>query len=283
MRYSVEIFPPKSSADNKEVVDLSVPFLSDGASFISLTYGAGGSSRNRSRSAVLAMALAGIPTAAHITAASASKEDVDHSLAIWLNTGITRFVVLRGDNGAPGAPFEAHPDGYASSIELIERIAELGAKEISVACYPNGHPDHQGGDSDLDYLKRKADAGATEAITQFFFNAEDYFRFRDRCADARVGLNIVPGILPIFNFTKVAQFATKCGEPIPQWLTDRFAGLDAQPDVRQQVAVASAASLIDKLRDADVPRVHIYSCNDSELTRSIGRLISFPAEKQNAA
>ena len=279
MRYSVEIFPPK----NEDVVDLAVPLLSDGASFISLTSGARGSSRNRSRSAALAMALAGIPTAAHITAASASRDDVDHSLAIWLNTGITRFVVLRGDNGKIDAPFRQHTGGYGSSIELIERVAELGANYISVACYPNGHPDHQGSDTDLDHLKRKVDAGATEAITQFFFDADDYFHFRDRCAAAGIGIDIIPGILPVFNVAKVAQFASRCGEPVPQWLTDRFSGLDAIPDVRHQVAVATAATLIDKLRQADVPRVHIYSCNDVDLTRAIGRLINFPQARKSAA
>lgn len=279
MRYSVEIFPPR----DQNVVDLAVPLLSDGASFISLTYGAGGSSRNRSRDAALKMALAGVPTAAHITAAGASKDEVDHSLAVWLNTGITRFVVLRGDHKDVGVPFEKHPEGYGSSLELIERVASLGGKQIAVACYPNGHPDDRGHDESLDFLKRKIDAGATEAITQFFFNTDDYLRYRGRCADAGIGIDIIPGILPVFHGTKVAQFATKCGEPIPQWLTDRFAGLDATPDVRQQVAVATAATMIETLREYDVPRVHIYSCNDAELTRAIGRVINVPERRQNAA
>lgn len=280
MRYSVEIFPPKE----QDPIDLAVPFISAGASFISVTYGAGGSSRNRSRSAVLSLALSGVPTAAHITAVGESRDEIDSSLAIWLNTGVTRFVALRGDATAgPGEPFEPHPNGYKSSIELIERIAELGGKQISVAAYPNGHPDQQGGDSDLDYLKRKVDAGATEAITQFFFDADDYLRFRDRCAAAGIGIDIVPGILPIFNFAKVAMFATKCGEPLPQWLIDRFAGLDAKPDIRHQIAVATASALVDRLREEDAPRIHLYSVNNADLAMAVGRLITFPEATANAA
>lgn len=279
MRYSVEIFPPK----NGDVRGLAIPFLSAGASHISLTYGAGGSSRGRSRDAALTLALGGVPTAAHITIAGQTRDEIDNVLATWINTGIRRFVALRGDGEGPGLPFEPHPDGYQSSVELIERIAGLGASEIAVAAYPNRHPDDQGGDSDLDFLKRKVDAGATEIITQFFFEAEAYLRFRDRCVAAGIETPIIPGVLPVFNVVKVASFAKKCGEPLPRWLISRFAGLDSSPDMRQQIAVATAGQLIDRLRGEGLERVHLYSCNDAELTLAVCRLIAFPENAGRAA
>ncbi|MEQ8666274.1 MAG: methylenetetrahydrofolate reductase [Rhodospirillales bacterium] len=279
MRYSVEIFPPKDG----DVRKLAIPFLSAGASHISLTYGAGGSSRGRSREAALTLAIGGVPTAAHITIAGQTREEVDNTLAMWINTGIRRFVALRGDGDGPGLPFTPHSDGYQSSVELIERIHGLGASQIAVAAYPNRHPDDQGGDSDLDYLKRKIDAGATEVITQFFFEAEAYLRFRDRYVAAGLDAPLVPGILPVFNVVKVASFAKKCGEPLPRWLISRFAGLDANPEMRQQIAVATAGRLIDRLRSEGLDRVHLYSCNDAELTLAVCRLLAFPEEAGKAA
>ena len=279
MRYSVEIFPPKDG----DVRRLAIPFLSAGASHISLTYGAGGSSRGRSRDAALTLAIGGVPTAAHITIAGQTRDEVDNTLATWINTGIRRFVALRGDGDGPGLPFTPHPDGYQSSVELIERIHGLGASQITVAAYPNRHPDDQGGDSDLDHLKRKIDAGGTEITTQFFFEAEPFLRFRDRCTAAGIDVPIIPGILPIFNVVKVASFAQKCGEPLPRWLISRFAGLDANPDMRQQIAVATAGQLIDRLRSEGHERVHLYSCNDTELTLAVCRLLAFPEQSGKAA
>ncbi len=279
MKLSVEIYPPKSG----DCRDLAVTFVRAGARHISVTYGAGGSSRERSKSATLGLAYAGVPVSAHITAAGQSREEIDQTLSMWFRAGIRRFVALRGDGDGPGEPFRPHPDGYASSLDLIARVRDLGAKDISVAAYPNGHPDSRGPDADLDFLKQKRDAGATEAITQFFFNSDDYFRFRDRCTAANVGLDIVPGIMPVFEFVKVAKFAKACGEPIPQWVTDRFAGLDADPDVRRQVAVATAVSLCERLDANDVSRIHVYSCNQAELAVAIARVLAFPEAPAKAA
>jgi len=279
MRFSVEIFPPREGP----VRDLAASFINAGARNVSLTYGAGGSSRARSVESALSLALTGIPTAAHVTVAGQTRDHIDGVLAMWINTGITRFVALRGDGTGPGEPFTPHPKGYESSLGPISRLAELGAKSIAVTAYPNRHPHDRGGDSDLEFLKRKVDAGATEAITQFFFDVEDYLRFRDRCRSAGIGIDIVPGILPVFNVVKVSQFAQKCGEPLPRWLIDRFAGLDSDPEQRRKVAVATAANQITRLRSEGVDHVHLYSCNRTDLTLALCRLINFPDALETAA
>ena len=279
MKLSIEIFPPK----NGDTREIATSFLRAGASHISVTYGAGGSDQLLSKQESLSLAILGVPVTAHITVAGQTRQEVDEILSVWHRAGIRRFVALRGDGDGPGQPFTPHPDGYPSSIELIERIAQMGALQISVAAYPNGHPDSRSPDADLDFLKRKEDAGATEAITQFFFSADTYLRFRDRCAAAGIGLDFIPGIMPVFDFGKVASFARKCGEPIPSWVADRFDGLEEKPEMHYQVAAATAASLCERLASESVSRVHLYSCNRVDLTLAIARLITHPEPISKAA
>ncbi len=280
MKFSIEIYPPKES----DVAFVTNSLVGASADHISVTYGAGGStSRDRSVAVISRLCRAGVPTAAHITIANQSKETVDETLDRWNSEGVRRFVALRGDGDGPGKPFAPDQDGYTSSLELIEKIARYKDVEIAVAAYPNGHADSRGLASDIDYLKAKQDAGATEAITQFFFEPDAYLRFRDACVAQNVSIPVIPGILPVFDFAKVSKFANQCGEPIPEWLARRFHGLDFQPELRQNVAIATTATMCETLHHNGVERIHLYSCNQVNLAVALAHFITFPAQPKQAA
>ncbi len=211
--------------------------------------------------------------AAHLTCVNASREQTHEIIDNYANAGVRHIVALRGDPPAGATHFTPHPQGFANSAELVESIAERGDFGISVAAYPETHPAAKSAKADIDFLKRKVDAGADRAITQFFFDAETYLRFVDRVAAAGIDIPIIPGILPVTNFQRIVGFAKSCGATVPDWLGQVFEGLDDRPQVRQYVAASVTAELCTQLKNAGVRQFHFYTLNRWELTHAICRLL----------
>ncbi|MFC3096262.1 methylenetetrahydrofolate reductase [NAD(P)H] [Alteraurantiacibacter palmitatis] len=271
---SFEFFPArnaKAAADLQAAVARLVPA---GPSFMSVTYGAGGTTRDCSLATVEAL-LRGfsVPVAAHLTCAGASRAEVDAQARQFHAAGVRHIVALRGDGAEPGAPFTPHPDGYRNAAELVAGLTRIAPFEISVAAYPEVHPDALSAEADLDNLKRKLDAGATRALTQFFFTADAFLRFRDRAAAAGITAPIVPGILPVTNFAQTCKFARQCGAEVPGWMADLFAGLDQMPETRQLVAATLAAELCSQLYAGGVREFHFYTLNRADMTAALCHLL----------
>ena len=238
--------------------------------FVSVTYGAGGSTRARTHETVKRLVQeTSLTPAAHLTCVDASRGEVDDVVRAYRDAGIRHIVALRGD--APGAEtrYTPHPEGYRDAAELVAGIRRLGEFEISVAAYPEKHPDAPDLEADLDNLKRKIDAGASRAITQFFFNTDAYLRFVDRARAAGISVPIIPGILPVTNFARVKQFARRCGTSIPAQLHYLFDGLDDNPGIRKLLAASVAIAQCEELRKYGVRQFHFYTLNRAELTRAI--------------
>jgi len=266
---SFEFFPPKTipaSFRLHETVQSLAPLAPE---FVSVTYGAGGTTRKLTHEAALAIhTSAGLNVAAHLTCVEATR---DETLAIareYRAAGITDIVALRGDPPKGQSGFEPHPDGFATSVELISALKAEGGFKIRVGAYPDTHPDAPNAASGIEYLKRKFDAGADEAITQFFFEPERFLRFRDACADAGITQPILPGILPIENWTKARQFAQACGTPVPAWLDDAFPKAD-RDDRSELLSTAVATELCTTLIEQGAHHLHFYTLNKPELTRDI--------------
>jgi methylenetetrahydrofolate reductase (NADPH) len=272
---SFEFFPPKTPA-MEETLWRSIQRLAPlRPSFVSVTYGAGGSTRERTH-ATISRILAETPLrpAAHLTCVAASRADVDAVVRSYGEAGIRHIVALRGDPPeGVGARFEPHPEGYRNGAELVAAIREAGDFEISVAAYPEKHPESPSVAADIDMLKRKVDAGANRAITQFFFDNDLFLAYRDRVQAAGIDIPIVPGIQPVHSFAQVARFAAKAGASVPSWLADRFAGLDDDPETRQLVAAAVAAEQVLDLVDRGVREFHFYTMNRAELVYAICHLL----------
>jgi methylenetetrahydrofolate reductase (NADPH) len=242
--------------------------------FVSVTYGAGGSTRERTHKTVARIiAEAKLPAAAHLTCVDASRSETQAIAQQYWDAGVRHIVALRGDAGEPGAPFVPHSDGFRNAEELVHGLHQVAPFEISVAAYPEKHPDSPCAVSDLDNLKRKIDAGANRAITQFFFDAEVYLRFRDRAEAAGITVPIVPGILPVTNVAQARKFAGQCGAQIPAWMDGLFEGLDERPAARQLVAATVAAELCRKLYAGGVRQFHFYTLNRAELAYAICHLL----------
>ncbi len=255
--------------------------------FVSVTYGAGGSTRERTHATVKRILTeTDLAPAAHLTCVGASRAEVDAVVRTYRDSGVRHIVALRGDPPDDHTHFTPHPDGYRNAEDLVRRIRAIGDFEISVAAYPEVHPEAPSAQADLDNLKRKIDAGASRAITQFFFDPVVYLRFVDRARRAGISVPIVPGILPVTNFKRTLGFAAKCGARVPCWLADLFEDLDADPTTRNLVAAWVAAEQCRTLHDHGVRAFHFYTLNRAELTRSIchilglrpGRLPAFPGE-----
>jgi methylenetetrahydrofolate reductase (NADPH) len=271
---SFEFFPPKSEKMEAQLWDAVTQLKPLGPSFVSVTYGAGGSTRERTHATVARIiAEAKLPAAAHLTCVAASKAEIREVAEHYWEAGVRHIVALRGDAGEPGAPFTPHPEGYASAAELVAGLKEIAPFEISVAAYPETHPDAVSADADIDNLKRKLDAGATRAISQFFFSAETFFAFRDKCAAAGIDAPILPGILPVTNVAQARKFASACGAAIPAWMDGLFEGLDEQPGARQLVAATIAAELCRRLYAGGVRDFHFYTLNRPELAYAICHLL----------
>ena len=282
---SFEFFPPKDELAKQQLQQTVARLAPCSPRFVSLTYGAGGTSRERSVIAVQELASqTSLCIAAHLTCVGASKAEVDAVARTFLAAGVRHIVALRGDSGPPGAPFEPHPEGYRCAAELVAGLREIGAFEVSVAAYPETHPDAADAAADLDNLKRKIDAGASQALTQFFFSPDAYFRFRDRAAAAGIDVPIIPGILPVTNFQQTRKFAAACGSCLPDWMAAVFDGLDDHPDTRQLVAATLAAELCTRLYAGGVRDFHFYTLNRPEMTRALCHLLGrrVPALEQAA-
>jgi len=236
---------------------------------VSVTYGAGGTTRELTREAVSTLhKSSGLNVAAHLTCVEATRSETLDIADSFAAAGVHEIVALRGDPPKGAGAFEPHPDGFANSCELIEALADTGKFNIRVGAYPEKHPEAADATADVAWLKRKLDAGATEAITQFFFEPETFFRFRDACEKAGIDAPIIPGILPIENWTGVRKFAQACGTQIPVWLDDAFA--KAKRDEREDLlATALATELCSELIEGGVEDLHFYTLNRPELTRDV--------------
>ncbi len=283
VRVSFEFFPPKS--DEMEVrlweaVKRLAPLEPD---FVSVTYGAGGSTRERTaRTVRRILEESRLTPTAHLTCVDAGRAEVDAVIAEFSGMGVTRFVALRGDpvEGA-GARYAPHRDGYANAAELVTALRAAGDFDISVAAYPEKHPESPDFATDIEMLKRKVDNGATRAITQFFFDNELYERYVERVRRAGIYIPIVPGILPVHNFGQVANFSARCGAHVPAWLAERFEGLQADPQTHALVASAVAAEQVLDLIERGVSDFHFYTMNRADLVFAICHMIGIrpPAEK----
>ncbi len=281
---SFEFFPPKSEKMEAQLWDAVTQLKPLAPSFVSVTYGAGGSTRERTHATVARIIReAGLPAAAHLTCVAASKAEIREVAEQYWEAGVRHIVALRGDAGEPGAPFTPHPEGYASAADLVAGLKAIAPFEISVAAYPETHPDAASPQADIDNLKRKLDAGASRAISQFFFSAEAFFAFRDKCAAAGIDAPILPGILPVTNVAQARKFAAACGAAIPAWMDGLFEGLDEQPAARQLVAATVAAELCRRLYAGGVRDFHFYTLNRPELAYAICHLLGKRPQTEQAA
>ena len=278
MDVSFEFFPPKTEKMEAVLWD-SVAMLAPLAPrFVSVTYGAGGSTRERTHATVARIAReTPIPAAAHLTCVEATRAEIDQVAEEYWAAGVRHIVALRGDMPTAGARYAPHPGGYDNAAALVAGLRRLHPFEISVASYPECHPDSAHAAADLDNLKRKLDAGASRAITQFFFEPEIFFRYRDAVAAAGIDAEIVPGIMPVTNFASVQRMAAMCGTAVPAWMGRLFEGLDDLPDARQLVAATLAAELCRKLYAGGVRGFHFYTLNRAELSFAICHLLGVRA------
>lgn len=283
---SFEFFPPKNDAAAGQLYETINTLASCAPAFVSVTYGAGGTTQDRTLTTVRSiLTQTPLEVASHLTCVGASRSEVNAVAESFWDIGVRHIVALRGDGAEVGAPFTPHPDGYRNAAELVAGLKRLAPFEISVAAYPEVHPDAASAEADLDNLKRKLDAGADRALTQFFFSPETYLRFRDRAAAAGIAAPIVPGILPITNFEQTRRFAAACGAQVPAWMEQVFAGLEQHPETRQLVAATLAAEFCCKLYAGGVRDFHFYTLNRPELTKAICHLLGkrVPVQERQAA
>ena len=271
---SFEFFPPKTAKMEETLWNAIETLTPLQPQFVSVTYGAGGSTRERTHATVARIAReTTIPAAAHLTCVGASKAEIVEVAQAYWEAGVRHIVALRGDPAEAGAPFRAHPDGFANAADLVAGLKAVAPFEISVAAYPECHPDSAHAQADIDNLKAKIDAGAHRAITQFFFSPEAFFRFRDRATAAGIDAEIVPGILPVSNVAQTRKFAAMCGAAIPAWMDRLFDGLDDHPAARQLVAATVASEMCRRLYAGDVRHFHFYTLNRAELAYAICHLL----------
>lgn len=275
---SFEFFPPKTEKMEQNLWESIKTLEPLQPRFVSVTYGAGGSTRDRTHSTIQRiLEETTLTPAAHLTCVGATSEEIDAVARDYWELGVRHIVALRGDSPEPGAPFESHPNGYSNAAALVEGLKRVAPFELSVAAYPEIHPASGTRAADLDNLKRKVDAGADRAITQFFFSADCFLRFQDAVADAGMDIEIVPGILPVSNVAQTRRFAESCGASIPEWLNGLFEGLDDLPSARQLIAATVAAELCGQLYAGGVRQFHFYTLNRAELSYAICHLLGVRA------
>ena len=277
---SFEFFPPKTPEMDATLWDAIHRLAPLHPRFVSVTYGAGGTTRERTHSTVERLVReTAISPAAHLTCVGASRAEVDAVARAYFEAGVRHIVALRGDPaGGLGAAFAPHPDGYATSTDLVSGLRAIGDFEITVSAYPEKHPESASLEADLDVLAAKVDAGATRAITQFFFDNDHYLRYIDRARARGIDIPILPGIVPVQNFRQTAAFAAKTGASVPRWLADRFEGLDNDPATRRLIAAAVAAEQVLDLADRGVTDFHFYTMNRADLVYAICHLLGLRAE-----
>ena len=292
---SFEFFPPASEAMEVTLWESIKRLAPLGPSFVSVTYGAGGSTRERTHATVRRIRQeTALEPAAHLTCVAATREEIDSVARDYWEAGIRHIVALRGDPpngpigggptaGAGAGDYAPHPGGYAYAADLVAGLKRVADFEISVAAYPETHPAARSPGHDLDNLKAKLDAGASRAITQFFFDVDLYLRFRDRAAAAGIRIPIVPGILPVTNFAQLKRMSTGCGASIPDWMAGHFDGLDDDPDTRRLVAASLAAEQCRRLHANGVHEFHFYTLNRADLIVAICHLLGVRAARPAAA
>ncbi|WP_394116211.1 methylenetetrahydrofolate reductase [NAD(P)H] [Xanthobacter lutulentifluminis] len=272
---SFEFFPPKTEEMEKTLWSSIARLAPLSPAFVSVTYGAGGSTRERTHATVERIVKeTDLHPAAHLTCVAASRDEIDEVIRSYKTAGVKHIVALRGDPvTGVGTRYEPHPDGYPYACDLVEGIRRIGDFEVSVSAYPEKHPESASLDADIDHLKAKVDAGATRAITQFFFENDVYFRYLDKVRARGIDIPIVPGILPVTNFKQASNFATRTGASVPAWLLKRFEGLDDDPETRKLIAAAVAAEQVTDLVDRGVTDIHFYTLNRADLVYAICHLL----------
>ena len=284
---SFEFFPPKTEEMERSLWETITRLAPLAPNFVSVTYGAGGSTRERTHSTITRILneTALIP-AAHLTCVNASKGDIDDVVAQYHEVGVRHIVALRGDpTTGIGTAYVAHPDGYQTSADLVASIKKRYPDiDVTVSAEPEKHPESPDFDADIDVLKAKVDAGATRAITQVFFDNDLYFRYLDRVRARGIEIPILPGIMPMHNFKQARNFVTRAGTTVPNWLSDKFDGLDDDAETRKLVAATVAAGQVQKLAKAGVTDFHFYTMNRADLVFAISHLLGFrPNGAQKAA
>jgi methylenetetrahydrofolate reductase (NADPH) len=270
---SFEFFPPKTDKMQQSLWECIERLAPLSPQFVSVTYGAGGTTRERTHETVVRIAReTALKPAAHLTCVGHSKGEVDDIARRYWDEGIRHIVALRGDM-PDGQAYVAHPQGYAYAADLVTGLKRIADFEISVAAYPETHPDAPSAQFDLDNLKRKVDAGATRAISQYFFDPAVFLAFRERAAQAGISVPILPGILPVTNFAQVQKFSAACGASIPGWMADLFEGLDDDPETRRLVAATMAAEQCRILAAEGVEQFHFYTLNRADLAYAISHIL----------
>jgi methylenetetrahydrofolate reductase (NADPH) len=275
IRVSFEFFPPKTAEMEQSLWEAISRLAPLEPNFVSVTYGAGGSTRERTHTTVKRiLAETMLTPAAHLTCVAATRAEIDAVIGAYAQAGVRHIVALRGDPlGGAGEKYAPHTGGYHNAADLVAGIKRLTDLEVSVSAYPEKHPDSPSVSADIDMLKAKVDAGATRAITQFFFENDLYFRYLDRVRAAGIDIPIVPGILPVQNFKTTKTFAARCGASVPAWLADRFDGLDDDAATRKLIAAAVAAEQVLDLVDHGVTDFHFYTMNRADLVYAICHLL----------
>ncbi|WP_316980202.1 methylenetetrahydrofolate reductase [NAD(P)H] [Shumkonia mesophila] len=244
-----------------------------GPAYVSVTYGAGGSTRDRTHATVVRILKTGLTPAAHLTCVAATRDEVDAVARRYWEAGIRHIVALRGDAPDGTGGYVPHPGGYAYASDLVAGLKRVADFDISVAAYPEGHPQAADPGTDLDHLKRKIDAGASQAISQYFFDPEVFLRFVEKARAIGITVPIIPGILPVTNFARVREFSANCGASVPKWMADLFEGLDDDPDTRKLVAATVAAEQCRVLLANGVRQFHFYTLNRADLTFAICHIL----------
>ncbi|KQZ30587.1 5,10-methylenetetrahydrofolate reductase [Mesorhizobium sp. Root552] len=285
IRVSFEFFPPKTDEMEARLWETVKRLEPLRPNFVSVTYGAGGSTRERTaRTVARILGETSLSPAAHLTCIDASREEADNVIRQFAALGITRFVALRGDPAAgAGTRYQPHPDGYANGAEMVGALKRHGDFDISVSAYPEKHPESPDFATDIDMLKRKVDNGATRAITQFFFDNDIYERYVERVRRAGIYIPIVPGILPVHNIAQVASFSGRAGAHVPVWLRERFDGLESDPQTHALVASAVAAEQVLDLVERGVGDFHFYTMNRADLAFAVCHMIGIRSHKPEAS
>ncbi|MCA0199840.1 MAG: methylenetetrahydrofolate reductase [Proteobacteria bacterium] len=274
IRVSFEFFPPKTEKMHEQLWQAIERLAPLKPKFVSVTYGAGGSTRERTHDTVVRIQKEkNLAAAAHLTCVGATREEIDDVARTYWDAGIRHIVALRGDPPEGETRYTPHPGGYAFAADLVAGLKRVADFEISVAAYPEIHPEAQSADADLDNLKRKLDAGATRAITNFFFDPAVFCRFRDRAVKAGIKADIIPGLIPVTNYTQTHKMSARCGASVPEWLRDVFSGLDEDAETRRLVSATVVAEQVRSLVREGVRDFHFYTLNRAELTYTICHIL----------
>ena len=270
IRLSFEFFPPKTAEAEGQLRETAATLSAYAPGFMSVTYGAGGSTKVPTLSTVRHLLAMGLPAASHLTCVGATKAEVDAVVADFRTAGVRHFVALRGDPPeGVGTAYKPFPGGYANAAELVAGLRAIADFEVSVSAYPEKHPQSPDVAADIDMLKRKVDAGATRALTQFFFENDDFERYLERVRRAGITIPVVPGILPVHNLAQVQKFAGMCGASVPAWLAERIAPVDGRPQERAAVAVELAIRQVEDLVARGVSEFHFYTMNRAALVSAV--------------